>query len=58
MIESMVPILGLSVTQREELGFLIEEDVVETAPEQNFEENLENSQGLGSKFMNFLLKDE
>ena len=56
MIESMVPILGLSIAQKEELGDLVEEPV-EEEKEKNLEEKIEESQGLGSKFMNFLLSD-
>ena len=55
MIETMSPILGLSVAQKQELGSIIEEE--KSSENKDLEQELNEAQGLGSKFMSFLLQE-
>ena len=50
MLESMAPVLGLTVTQKEELGLV-------SSPEKELKES-EEPGSIGDRFLNFLMGEE
>lgn len=56
MLESMAPILGLSISQRKEIG--LEEDSEDEGPSTTFEQEIEKESSIGMSFLNFLYWEE
>lgn len=52
MLESMSPVLGLTQEQQRDLGIGEDQSEMETV---TLEEELEESQGIASGFLNFLM---